>query len=130
MNSQRGVTLVELLAVIAILSMLLVLIGSVMINGMETSNRNVTEQQLQQEANYITEVVRNEYLKKNISDADKTIRFEESDGSLKMNGQVISTGYEYSINNILKDRNPANFYLMIEKNGLSYFVETKFSKLK
>lgn len=131
MRNEQGMTLVELLAVLALSGMLIVLIGSVMINGMELSNRNVTEQQLQQEANYITEAVRNEYLKKfDPSTMDKTIRLEVDEGTLTMDGQAISYGYEYSVRNVMRDRNPAPFYLTIEKDGRTYTVDTKFSKLK
>ena len=50
MRNERGLTLVELLAVLAILGTIIALIGTVLINGIKSSERNRTNQQLQQEA--------------------------------------------------------------------------------
>ena len=61
MNNERGLTLVELLAVLAIFGIIMALVVTVLINGKKASNRNATNQQLQQEANYIMETIRSEY---------------------------------------------------------------------
>lgn len=63
MRNERGLTLVELLAVLALVAIIMTLIISVFINGAKASERSTTNQRLQQEANYIVESIRNEYLR-------------------------------------------------------------------
>ena len=93
MKNERGLTLVELLAVLAILGIIMALIGTVLINGIKASNRNATNQQLQQEANYITETIRNQYLKRTSNPI--ILEIDNHEHSLKMDGTIISQGYTY-----------------------------------
>ena len=58
MKNERGITLVELLAVLAIGGIIIALLTSVFINGKKASDRGATNQMLQQEANYIMETIR------------------------------------------------------------------------
>src|SRR5690606_26379152 len=112
MKNERGLTLVELLASLAIIGIILALVGSVLITGLKSANRNTINQQMQQEANYITEIVRKEYLRKydkNIM--EKTIKFNVEEDVLKMNGTIISRGYQYTVSNIVRTDNPTRFAL-------------------
>lgn len=130
MKNQRGLTLVELLAVLALTGILVVLLGGVLLNGMKASTRNTVNQQLQQETNYLTEVVKNEYMKKYKAGMNEMIKFEISEGRLTMDGKIISEGYNYNVADISRKQNPVFFYLTVKKDGLSYRVETSFSKLE
>jgi prepilin-type N-terminal cleavage/methylation domain-containing protein len=137
MKNERGITLVELLAVLAIGGIILVLLTSVFINGKKASDRSVTNQMLQQEANYILETIRKEYLK--LEDDD--IKLEIIDKTLKMNEKVISQGYSYDfiIDNaegeivypiIIKRNKSFPLKLTITKANLHYTVNTTLGKLQ
>lgn len=131
MNNQRGLTLIELLATIGIISIIFLLLSGILIDGNKAYRNTTTSQLVQQEANYITEEVRKEYLKQYVPiKMNKTIKFEVKDNTLEMDGKVISKGYTYTILDIPRGNNPANFFLLIERGGLSYTVQTKFSKLE
>ena len=142
MRNERGITLVELLAVLAIVGIITTLVTSVFINGKKASDRTVTNQTLQQEANYILETIRNEYL---VLD-DATIKLETSPNNLEMNDIVISEGYHYElieekinanevitiiVNEIIIDRNESTpIKLKLTKDNLSYTIDTTLSKLR
>lgn len=106
MKNEKGVTLIELLGVLVILSVILILAGSILTSSMKTSNRATTDQRLQQEANYITEAIRNEYLKSEKQKAEETeieeyikkviVRINNDQNQLKLYDRVISEGYIYS----------------------------------
>ncbi|WP_438311213.1 prepilin-type N-terminal cleavage/methylation domain-containing protein [Sporosarcina sp. FA9] len=137
MRNERGLTLVELLAVLALVGIVMTLLISVFINGSKASNRIATNQQLQQEANYITEVVRREYLihPDNVTDVKYKVRIEleidEINNVLKMNGKMISEGFTYAeVTDTILRKDPQPFILKIGKDGNFFLVETKFSKLK
>ena len=51
--NQRGITLIELLATLAILSIVSILIWSIFFQGTNYSNKAMTKNQMQQEANII-----------------------------------------------------------------------------
>lgn len=142
MRNERGVTLIELVAVLAIVGIILVLISSVFIGGLKASNRSTTNQQLQQEANYITEAIRNEYLKNPEKDrVPIKMELEILGDRLEMDGAVISEGYIYNFGTdeatesilvleIDRSKGSFEFNLGLEKNGQIYEVKTTFSKLK
>ena len=135
MRTQRGLTLVELLGVIAIAGIIMTLIMSVLLNGMNASKRNTTSQRLQQEANYIVETIRNEYLEPD-SESKIKISINNSDNTLKMEDQTISEGYYYQLNGKLNtdisiDRDDNfPFELIITKDEISFTVNSTFSKLR
>ena len=142
MRNERGITLVELLAVLAILGILITLLTSVFINGKKAADRSITNQTLQQEANYILETIRNEYLQLD----DATIKLQTSPNKLEMNDIVISEGYHYEfieeiinddevktiiVNEIIIDRNESKaIKLNLTKDNLSYTIDTTLSKLR
>jgi type II secretory pathway pseudopilin PulG len=138
MNTQKGITLVELLAALALVGMLVILIFSVMTQGMKASERNTTTQRLQQEANLIVEKLRNEHLM-NSQQAGYTpfIELEIVGDVLKIKGEeILSSGYEYKFldtanpQNMLFDRS-SNQKIKVEiKSGdRIYIIDTTFSKL-
>ena len=135
MRTQRGLSLVELLGVIAIAGIIMTLIMSVLLNGMNASKRNTTSQRLQQEANYIVETIRNEYLEPD-SESKIKISINNSDNTLKMEDQTISEGYYYQLNGKLNtdisiDRDDNfPFELIITKDEISFTVNSTFSKLR
>ena len=124
MKSERGLTLVELLVVLALIGGLSALIVGTLINGIKVSERSTTKQQLQQEANYITEIVRNEYLQ-SYNDYLDDIKFEIDGDSLLMNDAKISEGFSYE--NPTTDDDVLSLRLI--KDDFSYDINTKFSKL-
>ncbi len=93
-------------------------------------NRNATNQMLQQEANYITEVIRKEYLKS--IENDIVINIDENKKVLKVDGKIISEGYNYNLAtlNEISRKNQSPFKLTINKNGHSYTIDMTFSKLR
>lgn len=137
MKNERGLTLVELLAVLAILSVIMTLLGTVLVNGMKASNRTATNQQLQQEANYIMEVVRGKYLEFDNS-KEIELKIDNDKKVLKIDEVIISEGYNYCYNGdcdvkeIYIDRAIDFEFVMKLKKGdkLSYSINTTFSKLR
>ncbi|MDS9471346.1 type II secretion system protein [Sporosarcina pasteurii] len=136
MKNEKGLTLIELLAVLAIIGLITTLIGSVLINGLKASDRSSTNQRLQQEANYITEMIRNEYLK--LEDDSIEFIIDNENQYLKMDGDIISKGFTYCYNNhcsnehvFMINRNEnQQFKLELKIENLSYNIETTFSKLR
>ncbi|MFS0575376.1 type II secretion system protein [Sporosarcina sp. 179-K 3D1 HS] len=124
MKNERGLTLVELLATLALIGVISALIIGVLINGMKASERSTTSQRLQQEANYITEVVRNEYLQSYYDYLDE-IEFKVDGDALFMNEIRISEGFSYENLSIVDD----TFSLTLSERDYSYVIETTFSKL-
>ncbi len=138
MRNERGITLVELVAALAIAGIILILIGSVFMSGLKTSDRSKMNQKLQQEANYITELVRTEFLKRPEKVEHSVITLSVSDDRLQMDGTTISEGYTYileptePVSSLEMDRSKSSFRfnIRLERNEQSYEVKTTFSKLK
>jgi len=136
MKNSRGLTLVELLAVIAIMGIISVLVASLLINGFQASTRNTDNQRIQQEANLIIEKIRKEYL---ILDSS-TIKLEidNNNRQLKMDGTNISSGYLYcatpicpsSQELIIRRDDDFDFILELKKDSVTYKIETTLSKLQ
>lgn len=144
MRNQKGITLIELLAALAIGGIIIVVIASVLSTGTSSANRTSSKQQVQQEANIIVEKIRNNYLKNISPGANETIldngctereqivlTISSDKKSLLMNGEIISEGFEYSdlISEPLCRKNPSKFKLTIKKGEAFYPISTTFSKL-
>lgn len=152
MNSEKGITLVELLAVLAIAGTITILIASVLSNGTNASQRTGAKQQLQQEANLIVEKIRAHYL---LNEKEDAIPGQFSvkvvgDKLVMTNGTgidiTLSEGYEYDLDpaasslsatkkSVVVDRTQSSiFNLLIQQKGADsndpkFKVNTSFSKL-
>ena len=148
MRNDRGITLIELLAVIVIFGVIITLIISVLLNGMSASKRNTTNQRIQQEANKIVELIRKEYLKnepgeitlvvEDKGDSQMLIMFKGEENEVK-----ISEGYYYCestdeecetviIPEISRNNNEILHMVLTDRKGdksLSYEINTTFSRL-
>ncbi len=143
MKNEKGITLIELLGVLVILSILLTLAGSILTSSLKTSNRTTTDQRLQQEANYITEKVRNEYLKR-VDDAGESFMLTIENGQLLLDeNKVISEGYYYSFcleeescekmtETIYRSKTNQPFQLKLtsKNDKRTHIIDTEFSKLE
>ncbi len=149
MKNEKGVTLIELLGVLVILSIVLTLAGSILTNSLKTSNRAATDQRLQQEANYLTEALRNRYLEKKSEPIHLKIDHDSQklyikDEAVSGDYKVLSEGYRYSFctddadaceieeQSLLRAESHQTLQLKLKsKDGQqSYVIDTKFSKLK
>lgn len=137
MKNERGVTLLELLATLVLVGVIIILFMSIFLNGLKTSKQITTKQELQQEANYIIETVRKEYLKsekecKCSKDTSIVLEIDKLKKQLKMNSIVISEGYDYDFETNIKIPRIGSplLILTIQKNDKSFHIETKLSKLE
>lgn len=137
MKNERGLTLVELLAVLAIVGIIMALIGSVLMNGIKASNRTTTNQQLQQEANYIVETLREKYLEFDNS-MEIELEIDNDKKVLKIDEDLISEGFDYCYKDdcggmkIYIDRAEDFKFVMELKKGntQSFTINTTLSKLR
>lgn len=135
MRNQKGITLVELLAVLAIAGIITTLIISILASGSNASQRTTSKQQLQQEANYIVEVIRSEYLKKENPLIELRIEGSGNNQKLKMGSKVISQDYKYKIVEPalgkIDPRTDQRLVLELSASGVKPFIiKTTFSKLR
>lgn len=132
MKTEKGITLVELLAALAIMGILVVVIASVLTTGTTASNKTANKQQLQQEANLIVEIIRSEYLKS--ENLEIVVRVEEEAGQeiLFMDARPISQGYTYtlSVNEIDPNYDTKFDMTLTDDDGQFYNIDTTFSKLR
>lgn len=131
MKNERGITLVELLAVILLISIISIFLFSVLTSGVTNVKRTSTKQKLQQEGHYITEVIRNEYLDSGIASINLVV--DNTKKQLRMNGNIISTDYTYELIDPsvkFEGNGPFHLLLILKENGLSYEINTTFTKLK
>lgn len=142
MNDERGMTLVELLAVLAIMGIIVVGIMSVLTTGTNSADRTSTRQEIQQEGNLIVERVRAHYLENpdtvtsevfNGCNKNQLINISvaSNDSQLKMDDILISEGYTYVLSEgatlCREKRSP--FKLTLKKDGQKFIIQTAFSKL-
>ena len=142
MNNPRGITLIELLAVLSLVGIILILVISVLINGLNSSDRTSTNQRLQQEANYIMETIRKEYL---MNTADPfSVRIETISGGQRIyvSNRLVSETYNYQFNvdngdglisgspfEIKRVATP-EINLVVSDGTLKFSVSTKLSKIQ
>lgn len=154
MRNEKGITLVELIATLAIAGIIIALIASVLSSGTNASQRTGMNQRLQQEGNLIVEKIRAQYLLNEKDDSipdqfevlvqdDKLIYSDETGTQM-----VLSEGYDYDLDpaaaassltkkaTILDRRAKSEFNLIIRgiqgsnDSVQEYKINTSFSKLK
>ncbi|MFC0270176.1 type II secretion system protein J [Metabacillus herbersteinensis] len=152
---QMGITLIELLAVLAIMSFLLILVGSMLINGLSYSNRAQANVLLQQEANLLvttldrihkTQISYTIHLDKNPHATSITIHYENGEAMTLSNSDYVYTLYNTSgdvetlMEPIIKIKqnsgdslyfNTLPFKLVVQKKGdpeLKYELRTILSR--
>lgn len=132
MKNEKGITLVEILAALAIMGIIVVVIASVFSTGTTASNKTATKQQLQQEANLIVEVLRSEYLKSNNDVFTLSVNEENGEQVLLVNTTPISQGYTYKLSETEIDPNHDIKFKMkiLDADGQFYEIDTTFSKLR
>lgn len=132
MKNQRGVSLIETLAVIILLSIVSIFLFSTLTSSFKNFERTSTKQKLQQEGNYITEVVRNEYLKSGTTSIE--LKVDNTKKELSMNGSVISSGYTYIVSpapaNTFGGNGPLKLAITISEKGQDYEINTTLTKLE
>ncbi|MFC7685220.1 PilW family protein [Ureibacillus sp. GCM10028918] len=60
-SNQRGLTLIELLATVVVLSIVVAIVSSILFNGLKLSNKVENKAKLQQEANYVTTILKEQH---------------------------------------------------------------------
>ena len=153
MRNEKGITLVELIATLAIAGIIIALIASVLSSGTNASQRTSMNQKLQQEGNIIVEKIRAQYLLNQQEDdipdefevfvQNEKLLFTDITGA----NVVLSEGYEYvflplptgsslPITEVtLNRKQKSNFNLLIRgknndnSNNQEYKINTSFSKL-
>lgn len=154
MRNEKGITLVELIATLAIAGIVVALIASVLASGTSASQRTGMNQRLQQEGNIIVEQVRAQYLLNQREDSipdqfvvlvqnDKLVFLDETGASM-----VLSEGYSYDLDpsaapgsptkqkTVLDRTQKSAFNLTIRSNApgntniQEYVINTSFSKVK
>lgn len=154
MKNEKGITLVELIAVLAIAGIIVALIASVLSSGTNASQRTSLNQQLQQEGNIIVEKIRAQYLLNQKEDLipDKFEIVVEND-KLLFNDEtganvIISEGFNYDLDPLSTDvssptkkktvldrtrKSDLDLLIRGKTNGNSpiqeYKINTSFSKL-
>ncbi|TWT08961.1 type II secretion system protein [Planomicrobium sp. CPCC 101079] len=107
MKSEDGVTLVELLGGLVIIGIIVVSIMSVFSNGIKSSERTTSRQEIQQEANLVVEKIRSAYLQneKNeliteefiVKKQGQKLEISEISETGSTINKVISEGYHYQL---------------------------------
>ena len=132
MKNQRGVSIIETLAVIILLSIISIFLFSTLTSGFKNFDRTSIKQKLQQEGNYITEVVRNEYLKSGTTSIE--LKVDSTKKELSMNGSTISSGYTYTLNpapaNTFSGKGPLHLAIIISEKGQDHEINTTLPKLE
>jgi prepilin-type N-terminal cleavage/methylation domain-containing protein len=102
-----GFTLIELLAALTISGIVLSILVSVLISGIKQSEKIEKEVSLQQEANHVATMLRNEYLSEIQYNVDKTLTIEVLENSIILNeDSVISDQFHYSSEIYYFDNDP------------------------
>ena len=135
MRNEKGITLVELLAALAIVGIITAVIASVLSTGTSSADRTTSKQRLQQEANYIVEAIRAEYLEEDeedikiITTVSSIAIKREDEGEVE---KIISEGYKYELKSkvVIEPSKDEKFHLIIKDGKELYEIQTTFSKLR
>lgn len=131
MKNERGLTLVELLAALAIVGIIIAVIVSVLSTGASSAERTSSKQKLQQEANYILEAVRKEYLE----NSDELIILKDGSTFSMIRGteaRILSEGYQYELvfDGIIDPAIDEEFHLTVKDGDFEFSIKTTLSKLR
>lgn len=131
MKNERGLTLVELLAALAIVGIIVAVIISVLSTGASSAERTSSKQKLQQEANYILEAVRKEYLE----NSDELIILKDGSTFSMIRGteaRILSEGYKYELefDGIIDPAIDEEFHLTVKDGDFEFSIKTTLSKLR
>ncbi|MBO8157113.1 MAG: type II secretion system protein [Bacillaceae bacterium] len=90
LKSERGISLIELLAALTIIGIVLVLLSSIFLSGLRIHKNITTQNLLQSEANYITSAISKTYY----SNHNFELSFEDKNGDgendIVLNDRIIS----------------------------------------
>lgn len=133
-KNEQGITLVEVLATIILLSMVSILLFNILAQGQKTYVKSTENIHLEQEAQLIIETIRKKHF---LSD---TYTILVQDKLLKFDNVIVSEGYDYSIKINSDDAIPKNGSLEVNpsrskivditlsKDGQQYNVRTVLEK--
>ncbi|TAA70477.1 type II secretion system protein [Planococcus salinarum] len=127
MKNERGITLVELIAVLAIAGIVVALIASVLASGTNASQRTSMNQRLQQEGNIIVEKIRAEYLLNQQEDSipDQFEILVQNDRLILSDGtgitMTLSEGYEYDLDPPAEQSAPSKLKTLLDRTVNSEF---------
>jgi prepilin-type N-terminal cleavage/methylation domain-containing protein len=132
---KNGYTLIELLAVLALMGMVMGIIFSVFNSGLKQGENTKKDIFLQQEANYVATALRNTHFNK----TDYTLLI--SNNSIVLDGVTISDKYQYDakikyktidyINGqtiTINNSSPVIIEITFSKNGATYKLRTTLSR--
>lgn len=127
MRNEKGITLVELLATLAIAGIIIALIASVLTSGSNASQRTGLNQRLQQEGNIVVEKIRAQYLM-NQQDDSIPDKFEIAIKNDKLiftdemgNTEIISEGYSYDLDPSAAVSSPSKQITILDRTKKSEF---------
>ncbi|WP_277584452.1 prepilin-type N-terminal cleavage/methylation domain-containing protein [Psychrobacillus antarcticus] len=133
-SNEKGITLVELLAALALFGVISVLIWNLFFQALNFNDRAVTQNQLQQEANIILNTIQQMHTKSTIKEIKVT-----DDGFLNINDCIPSdsakfnnTAIKYQVNNITLPSKEFTLELTLTSKSnekISFDAKTTFSKL-
>ncbi|BAQ11593.1 hypothetical protein OXB_3124 [Bacillus sp. OxB-1] len=139
MSNEKGITLVELLASLALLSMVVILIWTTFFITARYNIAETTKLQLQQEANYILTTIQQQHRYKecyNLKVEGQRLVLEDCDTGDR---ELVSSGFDYTLNpeeidNINPDDEDLHFILSVkdpkEGSKLKVKVETTISRYR
>lgn len=139
LKNNRGLTLLEVLAVIAIGSIVSILVWSAFNSSVKTYHKTAEHINLRQEANILIETLSNLHKR----EEDIVISYNAQKKELEINGQLFNTKdyqIEASFNNSLFENpiNNVNYkndkvlrvkFKLLDRNGNAYDMQTTISRL-
>jgi len=144
-KNENGLTLVELLASIVIIAIISLALWNLFFNSMNHNSREVSKNQLQQEANLIINTIQNLHTKYKITNLEidptnssLTISYRDKDSISNQNTIFNNNNIKYEIKtseSFTETQTPQHFefYLKLtstKNENIKFEVRTTFSKLE